>query len=516
MGLVDWALAMDFRRRWRNFEFSCARPVESQLAVLRGLLARAATTEWGRRYGFADIRTPEQYRARVPAAGYEDASASWHKAFDGAADVAWPGHVRYFAMSSGTTAATDAPGAGNKYLPVTADAIRSNMRAGGLLMACLAQRGGPRSITDGRFLYLGGSIDLTPRGKCLHGDASGIVARHIPAWVRGRSLPADDIRRVANWQEKIDMIVERYLTANVCALGACPSWAALLFKQMLQTAEAGGLAQRTIGELWPKLRHFISYGMSFQPYRQAFQQYVGRDIHYTSTYSSSEAGMSAIQVEDGGALRLIVDNGVFYEFIPADRAGEADPPRLHLGEVRVGEDYAVLVSTNGGIWAYPVGDVVRFESLSPPRIVFAGRTQLQLSAFGEHVTLGMIEKAVAHACEQTGATVADYTIAPRYPSPESPIPAHRWIVEFDRPPADEAAFIAAADQSIRRENEDYDTHRTGDYGLLAPQLVPVAPRTFYEWMKARNKLGGQHKVPRVAMSATMADELMEISRGLGG
>jgi hypothetical protein len=515
MGLVDWALAMDFRRRWRNFQRACARPVESQLAVLRGLLARAAATEWGRRYGFADIRTPQQYRDRVPVAGYEAAAASWHKAFDGAADVAWPGHVRYFAMSSGTTAATDAPGAGNKYLPVTADAIRSNIRAGGLLMACLAHRGGPRSVTGGRVLYLGGSTVLTARGKCLHGDASGIVARHIPSWVRGRSLPADDIRTVANWQEKIDLIVQRYLTADVCALGACPSWASLLFKQMLKAAEARGLGRRTIGELWPKLGHFISYGMSFQPYRRAFQQYVGRDIHYTSTYSSSEAGMSAIQVDDDGPLRLTVDNGVFYEFIPAGRDRDADGPRLHLGEVRQGEDYSVLVSTNGGIWAYPLGDVVRFEGLSPPRIVFAGRTQLQLSAFGEHVTLGMIEKAVASACERTGATVADYTIAPRYPCPDSPVPAHRWIVEFDRPPADEAAFIAAADQSIRRENEDYDTHRTGDYGLLAPQLVKVAPRTFYEWMKAKGKLGGQHKVPRVAMSPEMAEELLEISRRLG-
>ena len=517
MGLIALALAMHVRRLWRSFERTCAKPVESQLAVLRGLLARAAGTEWGRQFGFADIRTPRQYRARVPVTDYEAAAASWHKAFDGAADVAWPGHVRYFAMSSGTTAAPGAPGAGNKYLPVTDDAIRCNIRAGGLLVAALAHRGGLRSITDGRVFYLGGSIALTPRGKCLHGDASGIVSRHIPSWVRGRSLPAEDIRRVANWQEKIDLIVERYLTADdVCALGACPSWAALLFKQMLQAVEARGLPRRTIGELWPKLRHFISYGMSFQPYRRAFQQYLGRDIHYTSTYSSSEAGMSAVQVEDGEPLRLIVDNGVFYEFIPAARAAEANPPRLHIGEVSTGEDYAVLVSTNGGLWAYPLGDVVRFEGLIPPRIVFAGRTQLQLSAFGEHVTLGAIEKAVAAACERTGATVADYTVAPRYPSPDSPIPAHRWIIEFDRPPADAAAFMAAADQSIRRENEDYDTHRTGDYGLLPPQLVPVAPRTFYEWMKARGKLGGQNKVPRVALSATMAEELLEISGRLGG
>ena len=507
MGLSSWALSMFARRRWRGFEHACARPVDSQLAVLRGLLGRAADTEWGRRFGFADTRTPEEFRRRVPVLDYEAACASWQKAFDGATDVAWPGHVRYFALSSGTTA-------GNKLLPVTADALRSNLRAGSLLVALLARRGGAASVADGRFCYLGGCTTLRARGRSLYGDASGIVARHIPFWARRRSLPAADIRAVANWQEKIDRIVERYLTADVCGLSACPSWAALLFQQMRQAAERRGLGERAIGALWPKLRHFVSYGMAFGPYRRAFEQYVGRDLCYTDTYSSSEAGMSAIQADDGGPMRLIVDNGVFYEFVPAARADEADPPRLHLGEVREGEDYAVLVSSNGGLWAYPLGDVVRFVGLRPPRIVFAGRTQLQLSAFGEHVTLGMIEQAVAAACARSGATVADYTIAPRYPTPRQPTPAHRWRGEFDRPPDDEAAFLAAADESIRRENEDYDTHRTDDYGLLPPELVRVAPRTFYEWMKSKGKLGGQHKVPRVARSAEMADELLAISRTL--
>jgi len=514
MGLGSWAFSLFANRRWQSFERSSAACVESQLAVLRGILARAAETEWGRRYGFGDIRTPEQFRSRVPVIDYETASRHWHKAFDGARDVAWPGHVRYFAVSSGTTADTRAPGAGNKALPVTADAVRSNMRAGSLLLAVLARKAGAGSVVNGRFCYLGGCTNLCRMGQSLCGDASAIVTRHMPFWARRLSLPNDDIRAIANWQEKIDRIVERYLTADVCGLGATPSWAALLLKQMLQEAETRGLGKRTIGELWPKLRHFVAYGMALEPYRRAFEQYVGRDIHYTSTYSSSEAGMSAIQVDRRGPLRLIVDNGVFYEFIPAARANEADPPRLHMGQVSEGEDYAVLISSNGGIWAYPLGDVVRFESLSPPRIVFAGRTRLALSPFGEHVTLGMIENAVASACQRAGATVADYTVAPHYPEPGRPVPRHRWIVEFDQPPADQAAFMAAADEHIRRANEDYDIHRTGDFGLEPPELVPVAPRTFYEWMKSKGKLGGQHKVPRVVRSADMADELLAISRRL--
>lgn len=224
--------------------------------------------------------------------------------------------------------------------------------------------------------------------------------------------------------------------------------------------------------------------------------------------------MTAIQATPGGAMRMIVDNGVFFEFVPAERAGEDSPPRLHLGEAEVGRDYALLVSTNGGIWAYPLGDVIRFETLRPPRIVFTGRTQIYLSAFGEHVTLRMIETAVAAACRRTSAIVADYTVWPRFPSREQPRPAHRWIIEFDKAPADAAAFAAAMDESIRRENEDYDTHRQDDYGLEPPVLIPVAQRTFYTWMKHRGKLGGQHKVPRVARSPEMADELLAVSKAL--
>jgi len=508
MGLSRWALSLYAHRRWRTFQRACRASVESQLGVFRDLVARAAASEWGRRFGFAEIRTPEQFRRRVPLSDYETVSPLWHKAFEGATDVTWPGHVRYFALSSGTTA-------GNKLLPVTADAVRSNLRAGSLLVALLARRGGAGSVVDGRFCYLGGCTALRERGACLYGDASGIVARHIPLWARRRSLPGEEIRAVANWEQKIDLIVERYLTANVSGLSACPSWAALLFKQMRQAAESRGLGASTVGDLWPKLQHFVSYGMAFEPYRGSFAEYIGRDIHYTDTYSSSEAGMTAIQIEDGGPMRLLVDNGVFYEFIPAARADRPDPPRLHIGEVSEGEDYAVAISSNGGIWAYPLGDVVRFVSLQPPQIVFSGRTQLMLSAFGEHVTGGMIEKAVAAACRRTGATVADYTIVPRYPSVDRPVPCHRWMVEFDRDPADAADFLAAADASIRAENEDYDAHRTDDYGLLPPELVRLAPGTFYEWMKSKGKLGGQHKVPRVDRSGAMGDELLEISGRLG-
>ena len=465
----------------------------------------------------------------MPLTPYEAAAPLWHRAFEGDCDVTWPGHVDFFAASSGTTA-------GNKLIPVTREAIRSNRRSGAILAAVLSRRGGAGALAGGKFLYLGGCTTLKPRGRSLCGDASGIMARHIPFYARARRLPPPDIASIEDWEERIAGIVRTCLDADVRAMGACPSWAALLFKELRREAEARGRGPLPVGRLWPQLSHFVSYGMAFEPYRPAFEEYIGRPVDYVDTYSSSEGGMTAIQEEPGGPLRLIVDNGIFYEFIPADVAqppsadcGTAAPapysgaavrdpprggslPRLSLAEVQTGQDYALVLSTNGGIWAYPLGDVVRFESVRPPRIVFAGRTQIMLSAFGEHVTLEMIEKAMAAACRKTGAVVADYTVAPRFPSADLPRPAHRWLVEFDRPPTDAAAFMAEIDSSLRAACEDYEAHRRGDFGLEPPILVPVPPRTFYNWMKQRGRLGGQNKVPRVVRSAEMADELLALAR----
>jgi hypothetical protein len=503
MGAVARILSWVVERRWKGFEKAAADPAACQRQVLEDLLRRAAPTVWGRQAGAADLRSPEEFRRRVPLTPYETAAPLWHRAFEGARDVTWPGHVRYFAASSGTTA-------GNKLIPVTADAIRSNLRAGVLLAAVLGRRGGIENLVSGKFLYLGGCTTLHARGRSLCGDASGIVGRRLPFYARGRRLPAPDIAAIEDWEERINQMVRTCLTADVRVMGACPSWAALLFKQLRQAAEAGGRGRTTIGQLWPRFSHFVSYGMAFEPYRPAFEEAVGRPLQYVDTYSSSEGGMTALQEEPGGPLRLIVDNGVFFEFVPADRAADPSPPRLHLGEVEEGRDYALVLSTNGGIWAYPLGDVVRFVSLRPPRIVFAGRTQLQLSAFGEHVTLEMLDAAVAAACRGAGAVVADYTVAPRYPSPGRPRPAHRWLIEFDRPPADPAAFMAAIDAHLRAANEDYAAHRTHDFGLEPPILVPLAPRTFYAWMKQKGKLGGQNKVPRVVRRPEMEEELLGI------
>lgn len=500
-GMTAKAIERIVARRLADFERVTRDPETTQTRVLKGLVQKAEHTAWGREHGLRDIRSPGEFRERVPVSRYEDLAPTWLRALEGARDITWPGHVRFFALSSGTTA-------DNKLLPVTKDAIRSNRRSGALLLAMLVRRGGAASLTKGKFFYLGGSTTLEQRGRCLVGDASGIMGRHIPFFVRRRHLPPRDIGALADWDEKTARIVDRYLRSDVTALSACPSWGVLLLKQLREAAATRGMKDAVIADLWPQLQYFISYGMAFEPYRKLYEAHIGRPIHYVDTYSSSEGGMTGIQEEDGGPLRLIIDNGVFFEFIPVEHKDDANPPRLHIGEVEEGRDYAVVLSSNGGIWGYPLGDVVRFESLRPPRIRFAGRTQVDLSAFGEHLTLEMIETAIVEAGRKTGALVADYTVVPRFPTEAHPKPAHCWIVEFERKPDDPAVFMSQIDESLRSRNEDYAAHRSGDYGMSPPILVEVAQGTFYGWMRERGQLGAQHKVPRVLRSEEQAVGLL--------
>jgi len=471
-------------RRIERFDRACRDAVNIQQRILMRLLRRARNTEWGRRYRFSEIRTIEEYRRRVPLIPYENAAPDWHRAWNGARNIAWPGHVKYFAMSSGTTA-------GNKYLPVTRDALRSNRRAGALLTAFLVRRFGAESLITGKSFYLGGSTTLQRKGVSFSGDASGIMLKNTPVWVRRRILPDPDTAAVSDWEDKIRRIAEQYPGEDVRILSACPSWAILLFH------EVRNRTGRPPGEVWPNLVCFLSFGMAFEPYRNSFREAFGKPVTVLETYSSSEGGMTAFQDEEGAPMRLIPDNGVFFEFIPAEEMDKASPPRLHIGEVECGRDYALVLTTNGGIWAYPLGDVIRFESLDPPRIRFAGRTRINLNAFGEHVTLEMIEEAVAEACRHCNASVRDYTVVPLFPAPDHPKPVHRWIIEFERPPEDLDAFMHAIDNHLRNRSEDYDTHRKNDFGMAPPECVPAPPGLFYEWMKQRGQLGGQHKVPRV-------------------
>jgi len=511
MGALRWLVRTLLERRLRQVERSLLRPAEVQEQLLLRLVRRAAGTEWGRAHGYGRIRSVRDFQQAVPVCRYEDMAPLWHRSFDGVCNVCWPGHIRFFALSSGTTAES------SKTLPVSREAIRANFRSGMTLLGLTCRQVPEADALAGKTLYFGGSPKLERRGASYQGDASGIAARHIPRFVLRYRLPEFDIASIPDWEQKVEAIAQRYLRSPVSVLIGLPSWTLFLLRRLIDLGrETLGRQVSTVGEVWPSLRAFIHFGMAFDPYREQFRELVGRPIAYVGNYSSSEAGMTAIQDSQADTSMLMeVDVGTFYEFVPADELDRPSPTRLTLDQVETGKDYAVLLSTCSGIWAYDVGDTVRFTSVRPPRLIVSGRTRLTLNVLGEHVAGVELETAMAQACAATGAQVREFTVSTILPTATDPRGGHQWLVEFDGPPPPPADFTARVDAVLCEGNLDYRTHREHDYAMRPPELAILAPGTFYAWARRHGQLGGQHKIPRVARSQEMVEELLAISRNLG-
>lgn len=524
MGLINW-LARAALARWaRVFDAEARRPGDCQERMLLDLVRRAAGTQWGRAHDYAGIRTAADFQARVPLTTFEDVRPLWERVKAGEPDVIWPGRTRFFALSAGTTS-------GSKHIPVTAEAIRANRRAGAFVGALVYRQMGRRDPAGGRFLYLGGSTALKAEGQALIGDASGIMNAHVPLYARPFRLPGGDISALKNWERKVDRICERYLGAPVHVVAGLPSWLIPLFERLIEVGRRRiGTQVDTVSSVWPSLGAVLSYGMAVEPYRQTFERLIGAPVCYIDTYSSSEGGMTAVQdrQENGAGMALLVNNGVFYEFVPPGEADQERPRRYTVAEVETGVPYEVVLSTNGGLWGFRLGDVVRFVSLCPHRLVMVGRTQHQLSAFGEHVIGEELEKAVLAGCGATGAEVADFAVQAVYPRAAEGLPAegeatgdrrisrghHRWYVEFRRPPGDTERFMRAVDEHLKALNEDYAAYRQGDLAVARPELVALSRGSFHEWMRRSGRLGGQFKIPRVLTSAEAAENLLAVSDAL--
>jgi hypothetical protein len=500
-------LAGAARRRIRQIERAAADPVATQEEILRRLVRRAAGTDWGREHGYADIATPRDYRERVPLRGYEEMRPWWERYFDGDHDVTWPGHTKYFALSSGTTS-------GNKLLPVSRQNIRSNRRSGLTVLSLYLRQNEDRGFLEGKTLYLAGSAPLRPKGQAWIGDASGIMFHFTPPFARRYQLPTSEICSMTDWPAKIRAIVDCSIEQDVRLVSACPSWVLVLFQEVIEEGRRRfGDRVRTVSDVWRNLGGVIHFGMAWTPYRPILDRLIGRRVVHMDTYSASEGGMFAVQEHtERPDLRLQIDNGIYYEFIPFDELDSADPTRLGLGEVEEGGVYELVLTTNSGIWAYRLGDLVRFTSTRPHRVLMVGRTRMNLNAFGEHVIVEEIEEAMVHACEELEAEFAEFTVRPVFPRDERSRPFHEWLVEFRDPPSDLDRFAAAVDRSIREHNEDYDSHRTGDYGLAPPRIRLLTEGSFHRWMEGRGQIGGQHKVPRVLPEPEMGEDLIRSSR----
>ncbi|HUT34609.1 MAG TPA: GH3 auxin-responsive promoter family protein [Planctomycetota bacterium] len=510
MGAVSWVLRKALEWRLRQVERALAHPAATQERLLFRLLRRAADTEWGRAHGYAGIRSVRDYQRAVPICRYEEMAPIWHRAFDGARDVTWPGHIRYFTMSSGTTTETC------KALPISREAIRANLRSGVTLMGRVQRQVPDGDVLGGKTLYFGGSPTLERRGQSFQGDASGIVTLHMPRLAQRYRLPSFEIASIPDWEEKVEAIARAYLRTPVRMIVGLPTWTFFLMRRLVELGrEQIGPHVRTVADVWPSLRAFVHFGMSMDAFRAECQALVGRPIAFVDTYSSSEAGLTAIQADQADpGMVMEVDIGTFYEFVPLAELDSPQPTRLTLRDVETDRDYAVILTCCSGMWAYDVGDIVRFTSLRPPKLLFAGRTRLTLHRLGEHVLGAEIEMALARAGAATGATVREFTVHTLIPTAHEARGTHQWLVEFEGTPPPLDRFLAQIDANLLEKNLDYKIHRERDYLMRPPVLVALAPGTFYEWARRHGRLGGQRKTPRVALSQEMVDELCALSRDI--
>lgn len=475
---------------------------EVQREVLRRLLRRAAATETGRRHDFARLCGYGDFAAAVPLATYEDVKESIDRMRQGRRDVLWPGAVRWYAKSSGTT--NDK----SKFIPVSPDGLRRIHYAGGRDAVALYLRHRPDSrLFDGRALILGGSH--APNYNLPHslvGDLSAILIENINPLVNLVRVPRKQTALLADFEEKRDRIAREALHRDVTNLSGVPSWMMSVLRRVLEISGAA-----TIDEVWPNLEVFFHGGVAFTPYRGQYRSLIPTSrMHYMETYNASE-GFFGLQDDPADpSMLLMTDYDVFYEFIPLEDVGSASPRVLPLWDVEPGRNYAMVITTSCGLWRYMIGDTVRFTSVRPWKFVISGRTKSFINAFGEELIVDNAERGLQQACEATGAVVREYTAAPVFMDAEGRC-RHQWLVEFATPPASAEHFADLLDAALQRLNSDYEAKRYKNLTLQRLELIPARQGLFDDWLRQRGKLGGQHKVPRLSNTRDIIDEALRLN-----
>ena len=470
-----------------------------QQRVLQQLLSKAADTEYGQRFGFDSIRSYDDFAQRVPLNSYEELKGYIDRMRHGEKHVLWPGQVQWYAKSSGTT--NDK----SKFIPVSKQCLHDTHYAGGTDAVCLYLRNNPKSrLFDGRALILGGSH--APNYNLPHslvGDLSAILIEHINPLVNLVRVPSKRVALLADFEEKRDLIARRAMQCRITNLSGVPSWMMAVITRVLEFS-----GKDTLDQVWPHLEVFFHGGVAFTPYREQYQRLIpSQGMHYMETYNASE-GFFGLQNDPADpAMLLMIDYGVFYEFIPLEEVGRPDAQALPLWQVECGRQYAMVISTSGGLWRYQIGDTVRFTSTEPYKFVISGRTKSFINAFGEELVVDNAEKGLQEACRLTGARVSEYTAAPVFMDNAGRC-RHQWVVEFDKAPADTEAFARCLDEALQRINSDYEAKRYKDITLQRLELISAPRGLFNEWLKSRGKLGGQHKVPRLCNDRTVIEQVL--------
>ncbi|MBN2773449.1 MAG: GH3 auxin-responsive promoter family protein [Prolixibacteraceae bacterium] len=501
MAIINSVLNWLVRKRMHQIEYFKAFPHEVQNDLFLHLITYAEDTEWGLKYDYRTIKNFETFRERVPVSTYEDLMPIVERLKQGEQNLLWPGEVKWFAKSSGTS------GSKSKFIPISRFTLEECHYKAGKDVLTLYLNNFPESeVFYGKGLLMGGSqnIQEVSNSSYYEGDLSAILIHNMPYWSQILRTPSQSIALMDEWESKLTLMAESTMNHHVTSISGVPSWTLVLLNRILELS-----GKKYITEVWPDLEVFFHGGVSFAPYREQYLSLIpDKDMHYFETYNASE-GFFAIQDRPNASdMLLMLDYGIFYEFVKADEIGKRFPKSFTLEEVELGVNYAMVISTNSGLWRYVIGDTVQFTSLKPYRIQVTGRTKNFINIVGEELMVDNAEKALAAAASKTHATVRDYTAAPLY---EGDTIRHEWLIEFSTPPTNFESFVKIFDESLQSLNSDYEAKRYHDLVLKPPLIRSLEEGSFYDWLKRNNKLGGQHKVPRLMNNRGIVDDILKNS-----
>ncbi|MEP6927771.1 MAG: GH3 auxin-responsive promoter family protein [Ginsengibacter sp.] len=486
-------------RLWRLHNWS-SNPVAAQRDVLQHLVTQAQYTEFGRKYSFSKLSTVRDFKNRVPIHEYDDIKPYILRMMQGEENVLWNTPINWFAKSSGTTSER------NKFIPISEETLKETHFKGSKDVLTNYYKNFPDSdLLTGKSLVVGGSHQVhTINEEIQYGDLSAVLMQNTPFWGHWIRTPELSIALLDEWESKIEKLAQNTINENVTSLAGVPTWTIVLIKRILEIS-----GKKTLKEVWPNLEVYIHGGVSFTPYREQLQRLVGTPINYLEMYNASEGFFAAQNTPDDDGMLLFADHGIFYEFMPVEEYGKPDAKTFGLNHVGLHKNYALVISTNGGLWRYLVGDTIQFTSLRPFKIKVTGRLKHYMNAFGEEVIVENSDKAIAIASAETNAVVSDYTAAPVFFS-ENENGAHEWLIEFDKLPNDMNEFIFALDTALKSVNSDYEAKRYRNIALRLPVVRILKTGTFREWLKRKGKLGGQHKVPRLSNERNFIEQILSM------
>jgi hypothetical protein len=500
MAILNSIASWIMKKRMHQIELFMKYPHDVQQEWFFKLIREAKDTEFGKKYGFQSIKNYSDFISQVPLQDYESLKFYVERLRRGEQNLLWPSEIKWFAKSSGTT--NDK----SKFIPVSMESLDGCHYNGGRDMVTIHCVNYPETkLFTGKNLALGGSHQTDYFGdyESYQGDVSAIVMKNLPLWAEYFRLPEINIALMSDWEEKLDRLAKSTMNENVTSIAGVPSWMLVLLKRILHFTN-----KKSIKEIWPNLEVYFHGGVSFSPYKDQFKSLFHSDeVSFLQLYNASE-GLFGIQDEKHSEeMLLMLDYGVFYEFIPIEEEGKLDPMVLDLSQVKKGKIYSLVISTNAGLWRYKIGDTIQFTNTDPYRFVISGRTQHHINVFGEELMIHNAEEALKVACEKTHAQITEYTAAPVFMREGAG--AHEWLIEFESEPNNADYFCDLLDKELKKRNSDYEAKRFNDYVLSKPQIRILPKGTFYNWMKQKNKLGGQHKVPRLSNDRKYVEEIIQ-------